>query len=255
MSLKGQVIATIQARMGATRLPGKVLKTLGSKPVLQWQIDRLKKSRLIDRVIVATSDQTKDDAIAQFCEKNGIETHRGPEQDILSRISGALRNFEDSIHLPFCGDSPLIDAAIVDEHIALFLKMENQYDAISNCSKTTYPPGQEVFVTRTTLVHELNKMVSHTDPLREHLIPHFTRNGRIKILSTEAPPHYNFPNLYLELDTEEDYQTLTQFVNHFQESKVEDFSLSQIIELYESNPDLFSKNQTVPRLWRQFREK
>ena len=81
-----KIVASIQARLGSSRLPGKVLKEINGKPILYWHIDRIKKSRLIDDIIVATTNNPKDDKIVEFCEKYNFKYFRGSENDVLDRI-------------------------------------------------------------------------------------------------------------------------------------------------------------------------
>ena len=123
-----KIIATIQARMGSTRLPGKVLKDICGKPMLLWQVDRIKKSRLIDDVIIATTTSPKDDEIVQFGIKNNIKYYRGSEDDVLNRVASLICKFGIDLHIEFCGDSPLPDPQLIDEFIGYYLKnQDNRY--------------------------------------------------------------------------------------------------------------------------------
>ena len=141
-----KVVATIQARMGSSRLPGKVLADIHGHPMLKRQINRLKRSRLIDEIIVATSTSRKDNQIEEFCIQNKIKVFRGSEKDVLGRIANLLEKFKFDIHVELYGDSPLLDVSIIDEMICLFYKYHSDYDYFSSSLKTTYPPGLEVSV-------------------------------------------------------------------------------------------------------------
>ena len=112
-----KITATIQARMGSTRLPGKVLKDIGGKPMLQRQIERIKHSRLIDEIIIATTSSVKDEPIVALSEKLGVKVFRGSEEDVLGRIVGLLRVHQVELHVELIGDSPFSDAQIIDEVI------------------------------------------------------------------------------------------------------------------------------------------
>ena len=116
------ITATIQARMNSKRLPGKVLENILGKPMLQWQIERLKRSRLVDDIILATTDSKKDDPIQELCEKLNIKFYRGSENDVLGRVNNLLQKYDVEIHLECFGDSPLIDPQIIDEFIGFFKK-------------------------------------------------------------------------------------------------------------------------------------
>jgi spore coat polysaccharide biosynthesis protein SpsF len=139
--------ATIQARMGSTRLPGKVLKEIVGKPMLALQIERLQQCRLIDEIILATSVAKQDDVLADLVGRLGIGCFRGSEEDVVSRVVGALRAFQVDIHVEFMGDNPLPDPLLVDAIIGYYLKHQNDYDYVTNSLKTTYPPGAEVSFT------------------------------------------------------------------------------------------------------------
>ena len=115
------ITATIQARMNSKRLPGKVLENIMSKPMLQWQIERLKRSRLVDDIIIATTDSKQDDPIQKLCEKLNIKFYRGSENDVLGRVNNLLQKFDVEIHLECFGDSPLLDPQIIDEFIGFFM--------------------------------------------------------------------------------------------------------------------------------------
>ena len=114
------IVAIIQARMGSTRLPGKVLKEVTGKQLLMYQIERVKTSKLLDKIIVATSALPKDDVIADFCERNNIACFRGSENDVLSRYYECAKEFQADIIVRLTADCPLSDPKVVDNSIRLF---------------------------------------------------------------------------------------------------------------------------------------
>ena len=146
------ITATIQARMNSTRLPGKVLTNIMGKPMLQWQIERLKRSRLIDEIILATTDSYKDDPIQDLCEKLNIKFYRGSENDVLGRVNNLLQKYNVEIHLECFGDSPLIDPQIIDEFIGFFLKKRCEIDFLSSALKSSYPAGMEVSIYNSSIL-------------------------------------------------------------------------------------------------------
>ena len=117
-----RVVAIIQARMNSSRLPGKVLEIVEGKPIIEWQFERLSLSRLVDEVVVATSDKKNDDPIVKWCRKNKIKFYRGSESDVLERVSEAIKKFNAYIHVECFGDSPLVDPKIIDEYVGFFIK-------------------------------------------------------------------------------------------------------------------------------------
>ncbi len=249
-----KIVASIQARLGSTRLPGKVLKEINGKPILYWHIDRIKNSRLIDDIIVATTTNPKDDKIVEFCKKYNFKYFRGSENDVLDRITSLVKLHKVDIHVEFFGDSPLSDAHIVDEFIGYFLKNINKIDFLSNSLKTTYPPGQEVVIYKGDILIKANEMVDADDPLREHVSLHiYKKPQHFKIKNLDAPNHYNYPDIFLEIDTEEDFKLIEIIINNFFNKNQYYFSLSQILDFLNKNSDLKKINNDVHRRWKKYR--
>ena len=126
-----KIVASIQARLGSTRLPGKVLKDINGKPMLLRHVERLRRSRLLDDVIVATTTNPHDDKIVEFCINNNIAFYRGSEDDVLDRISSMIEERGIDVHVECFGDSPLTDPHIVDEIIGYYLKYQANIDFVS----------------------------------------------------------------------------------------------------------------------------
>jgi len=250
-----RIVGSIQARMGATRFPGKVMKEICSKPMLLWQVERIRRSRLLNEVIVATTTNPNDDAIANFCEASGIIYFRGSENDVLSRIATLVKEFDVDVHAEFYGDSPLADAGIIDEMIAFYLKHRQEYDSVLNSLKTTYPSGQEVVIYRGSALVEADNIVAKDDPLREHCGLHITRNkDKFRIHNIEAPPRYRYPDIYLEVDTPEDFKLISNIIGHFAAKGKDYFSLSEILDYLGEHKELVSINNKIHRKWKAFRK-
>jgi len=131
----------IQARMSSTRLPGKVLRSVGGAPVLGHVLDRMDRAA-VDVVLVATSDRPEDDAVAAFAARRGAVVHRGPLHDVLARFTGAARAHRLGRLVRVCADSPLLDPALVDRALAVL--DATGADMASNVVERTFPPGQSV---------------------------------------------------------------------------------------------------------------
>ncbi|HWH15446.1 MAG TPA: NTP transferase domain-containing protein [Miltoncostaeaceae bacterium] len=145
----GRTGVVIQARMGSTRLPGKVLRDLAGAPVLGHLLDRMSRAA-VDVVMVATSDRAEDDTVAAYAARRGADVHRGPLEDVLARFTAAARAHRLDRLVRVCGDSPLLDPALVDR--ALGLLAASGADMASNVVERTFPPGQSVeAVTREAL--------------------------------------------------------------------------------------------------------
>lgn len=248
------IIASIQARMGSSRLPGKVFKTINGKPMLLWQVERLRHSKFIKDIVVATTTCKSDNILAEFCLENGISVYRGSENDVLGRIAGLIKHFSIDIHVECFGDSPLIDPQIIDEYVNIFLE-RNDLEFISNSIRTTYPPGAEVIIYKGATLLEAEKLVDIDDPFREHVSIHIYKNPDIfKCKNITAPDNLNYPELFLEVDTEEDFEVVKTIICHFEKLRKPYYSLRKIIDYMLNNPELAKTNQKIERRWKKFRE-
>lgn len=249
------ITASIQARFGSSRLPGKVLKEICGKPMLQWQVERLQRSSLIDNVLVATTTKSADDAIEDLCNNLGVGCYRGSEDDVLGRVAGLVHDFGVDLHVECYGDSPLVDPQIVDEFIGNFLKHSKSYDYLSSALQTTYPPGLEVTVYPGSVLLEANASLSKNDPLREHVgynIARFPEKYRLR--SVSAPAWFNYPDTYLEVDTVEDLEVVRAVFEYFMNKGQDHFTLSQILDMVQKYPEVVKRNAGIERRWKALRK-
>ena len=240
--MKKRVVVIVQARMGSSRLPGKVLKEILGKPLLGYVIERIKMSLLISDLIIATSTQISDDAIAAYCSMHGIKFYRGSEDDVLSRYMEAAILFEADFIVRVCADSPLIDPVLVDEIIQDFLLKYPLCDYLSNTINQTYPLGMniELFSFRALQEAHLNAVLPHE---REHVTPYiYCHPGRFNI----CQKHYQFDlsNLRLTVDVPEDFELVRLILERIYPDNPK-FGLSDIVSLYNQNPKLFKINSHI----------
>lgn len=248
------VVAVIQARMGSTRLPGKVLAEVCGKPLLLWQIERLRRAHLVDEVMVATTDDERDDILERFCRAHGVLCYRGSENDVLQRVVNALSISGAELHVECFGDSPLIDPQIVDEFVGYFLRNCGSGDMLTNSVITTYPPGMEVSVYCPESLRIINDKVGPSDPLREHVGLNLTRFPKdVNVISRVAPPWLHAPDFYLEVDEKADLEVIEGLISTFVNSGKCNFGLVDIISACRSNLMLMQRNSRIRRRWRQFR--
>src|SRR5439155_17526415 len=139
-----KVVATIEARMRSSRLPGKVLRPVVGKPLLELLIERLRRARRIDQVVVATTDNPADDAIAEVAGRSGAACFRGSEEDVLDRVLRAAQSVAADVIVEITADCPLADPHVVDRMVEVYLA--NKYDYVANVLRPTYPAGFEVQV-------------------------------------------------------------------------------------------------------------
>jgi spore coat polysaccharide biosynthesis protein SpsF len=198
-----KVVATIRARMKATRLPGKVLLPLTGKPVLAHMIERHRRSTLTDEVVVATTVNPADDAVVALCEEMRCPYFRGSEEDVLARIVGAGERTGADILVDGMADSPLVDWRMVD-HLVRMLE-EGGYDCASNEFDETFPVGFDVRVFSVPALKRAERDDAET-MYREHAGYSIRSNpAKFKLGNWEAQGDMRWPTLRLTLDTKEDY--------------------------------------------------
>jgi len=243
-----KIVATIQARMGSSRLPEKVMKKIGNKTVIEVLVERLSYSKFIDKICVSTTKSKKDDKFVKYLKLKKIEYFRGSENNVLSRVSNTLKYLNADIHVECFGDSPLIDHRIIDKNIKYFLK--NNYNVVTNTLKTTFPPGSEFLIYKSSDLIKLNQLVKQKDKLREHVGYNFTRFKNFNIKSINAVKNYRYPNYYIEIDKKEDLKVVRKICKNFKNYK---FSLLEIIKFLKKNKKLVEFNSKVQRRWKSLR--
>lgn len=205
----GRVVAIVQARMGSTRLPGKMLKDLCGHPVLEWALTRTRRSTRLDAVVLATSGTEQDDPLAALASALGIPCHRGSENDVLERYVDAAQDHDADIVVRVCADNPLVAPEeldrLVDFHEAC-LTSGASADRLYVCNATpfagnSYPDGLGGEIFSTVLLRNLRRVVRDRAD-REHVNRYLlTRPRRFDIRTPTAPPELSFPNVKLDIDT------------------------------------------------------
>jgi spore coat polysaccharide biosynthesis protein SpsF len=247
-----KIVAIIPVRMASKRLPGKPLRLINSKPILGHLIDRLRTCDSLDEIIVATSRNKENDKIYNYCQNSNIKCFRGAEDDVLERLTLALKKTSADIGVLIFGDGPLVDPAIIREFVEIFLT-DKTLDFLSNDIKTTYPPGMEVEVFKTSALEDSHRKNNNLDT-RKHGTLYIRQNPeQYKCKNIEAPKKYCRPELELELDTVEDLEVVKAIFKEFTDKP--NFNLDDIIKFLDKNPKISEINLNVPREWQQYRLK
>jgi glutamate-1-semialdehyde-2,1-aminomutase len=176
------ILALIQARMGSTRLPGKVLADIGGHPMVWHVVNRLKQAPSLDQIMVATSKESHDDELADFCQKNNIPCSRGKELDVLDRFYQAAKQFKADVICRITADCPLIDPQVVERVVSIFLK--GDYDYVSNVLHYTYPDGLDIEVFSFKALEASWQEVS-SQAEREHVTLYFRTSGKFRLANVE----------------------------------------------------------------------
>ena len=234
-----KTVAVIQARMGSTRLPHKVLMDLGGETVLARVIRRLSRSRMVSELIVATSDSPGDDAIVRECERLGVSCFRGSEHDVLDRYYQAARAAVAESVARITSDCPLIDAELVDDTVRAFV--EQQADYASNVFPRTYPLGLDAEVFTVAALDRAWRQ-SHEPHQREHVTPYFYEHPEtFKLAFTRNESDYSAYRW--TLDTAEDLELLRNIYSRF--GNQDNFGWREAVMLMEREPKLAELNAHV----------
>ena len=234
------VLAIVQARMSSTRFPGKVMKEVGSKPLIEILLNRLSKSQKIDKIILATSINKQDDILTKCVTQLGYGVYRGSEDDVLDRYYQAAKPFQPEIVVRITGDCPLIDPVLVDAVIDKFL--ETQADYASNIDPPTYPDGLDTEVFKFNLLEtSFYKAKSSLD--REHVTTYIRNKKDYKKVSLVHEKDLSSERW--TVDEPEDYEVISQILKHFDPNI--DFTWEQILELKVNHSSYFSPNNHLKR--------
>jgi len=233
-------LTIIQARMGSTRLPGKVLRNVHGKPILQQLLHRLAPSKTIDKIVVATTTNAEDDAIEQFCNTHGVTCHRGSDWDVLARFMGAAlqcgAQSGDAI-VRICCDNPIQSWKVVDFVVGEFHRCKVDYFSNSNHEPNYLEDGFDVEVTSFDALKTASanaKLMSE----REHVMPYIKNSGLFKLGWRKAHSDYTFK---LSVDTENDLRMAERI---FEELKdIPDFSINEVVDLLTRKPEILAINQ------------
>lgn len=235
--------AVIQARNGSQRLPGKVLADISGKTMLERVIERVRLSKMVEEIIVATSTKPQDDSIVDLTKKMCVDYFRGSEEDVLARYLGAAQEFELDVIVRITADNPFMDPIVMDQVVERHI--ESGVDYTANCRLIqSFPRGCEVEVVSMECLSKAAELAKNKMD-REHVTlyiyenpDHFTTNF------VEAGGPLRRPDLRLAVDTEEDLKLAVAIYSslfHLQEG----FQLSHVIELLDQNPELRMINSGI----------
>ncbi|CAF24290.1 cytidylyltransferase domain-containing protein [Candidatus Protochlamydia amoebophila] len=224
----------VQARMGSTRLPGKVLKPVLGKPLLGYLLERLKDVKEVDEIVILSTTNSQDDVIEAYCQQLGIFCFRGSENDVLERYYQAALIRKVDVVIRITADCPLIDPDIIDQVVGLFKKEIFQYDYISNSFERTFPRGLDVEVFTFEALQTAFKMATSLIQ-KEHVTPFIYQNPGLFKLKNIA----HHPSLHLyrwTVDTPEDFELIKLILENLY-PHCPKFRLNDILHLLSLNPD------------------
>lgn len=236
------VIAIIEARMKSTRLPGKNLRTILGKPMLEMLIERLRRANTLDGVVVATTTDIADDAIEATCARLGVGCYRGSMDDVLDRVLRAAQTFGAEVIVEITGDCPLTDPAIVD-------RVVNEYhtsgcDYVSNELLPTHPIGFAVQVFSTRVLEETARLTE--DPAdREHVSLYiYEHPEQFSLRNVESGLPEKYCSYRLTVDTAEDFSVVSAVFEALYHANPA-FNLTEILCFLDGKPELLDLNRSI----------
>jgi len=233
-----KVVAIIQARMGSTRLPAKVLADIRGQPMLWHVLQRTRAAETLDEVIVATTTQPSDDSIVAFCRELGARCFRGSEEDVLDRYYQAASQHGADVVVRITSDCPLIDPGVLDKTVRAFLA--EQPDYASNSVIRTYPRGLDAEV-MTLRVLERAWREARQPYERSHVTPYIYESpGRFRVLSVTGDRDYS--EFRWTVDTPQDLEFVRSV---YARMGRDEFLWSDVVSLLEREPELGAINQSV----------
>lgn len=237
-----RVVGTIEARMGSTRLPGKsMMEIYPGISLLGAVVTRFKMCKTLTGVWVATTSETADDAIAQWCIDNDVNFFRGSENDVLDRVvKTALEAQADAI-VQMGGDSAYLDCELIGQMVQLF--KDSDCDFLANDLELTYPLGIYAHIVRVASLVELNERANLSIQDREDVVRYIWEHPReYRITNIPAPPDLHYPELRLTIDYPEDMEQARTIYARF---KGPGFNTKDLIALYREEPEIFEKTKNL----------
>lgn len=239
-----KILCVVQARMGSERLPGKVMREVLGKPMISYTLDRIKKSRYIDNIVLATSDKPSDDSMVSYLNQQNCNVFRGSENNVLERYIGAVHQYGGDIIIRVTGDCPLIDPNMLDHVITCYLA--NNYDYVGvDTANRNYLRGLDVEVfSRESLerVYKITEKEEESSPYKEHVTCYMYQHPQeFSVYMLKGTPFHQ-KDYRLCVDTKEDFTLITNIYEHFQDKYV---PIAKVIEYLDMNPEVAEINRSI----------
>tara|TARA_Y100001970_G_scaffold286823_1_gene409927 strand:- start:27 stop:2087 length:2061 start_codon:yes stop_codon:yes gene_type:complete len=257
--IKMKTIIIVQARMGSTRLPGKVMKKINDIPIIGIILKRLKKTKQADKIVVATSKNKENKLLIKYLKKTKANFFCGSNNDVINRYYKTAKKYKANIIVRVTADCPLVDVKIVDEFINRFKKNKPEY--LSNCLPWTYPDGLDVEVFSYELLKKVEKKATQSQRKGGGVIIKYLKDnpGLVKTINVKCPIK-NLPKYRLTVDEEVDLKLVKKIYEYFSPNIY--FNFRDIIKFAKKNKNLFKINSDIklnegskldkgPKLWKR----
>lgn len=237
-----KVVAIIQARMGSTRLPGKILMEVLDKPLLEYQIERVKRSKLIDEIVIATTTNEIEQPIIDLCERLNILYYRGSEEDVLSRYYEAAKEYSADVVVRLTSDCPIIEPTIIDTIIEYYIDNSYKCDYVSNTLKRTYPRGYDVEVFPFDILEKVYKN-AELQAEREHVTPYIYQQPHLFNIGYVLGDIDN-SKFRLTVDTIEDFSLIEKIISALYQRKPK-FTYNDVMKLLSTKKNWIKINANI----------
>lgn len=229
-------LAIVQARMGSTRLPGKVMKEIMGVPSIKYLLDRLSRSTKLNEIIVATSSEKANRPLIEYLEEIGYKVFVGSEDNVLERYYLASANYKNHNIIRITGDCPLVDPLLLDKMIDHYVA--NDADYLSNIWPRSFPKGLDIEIFS---YHSLNRAYHETSDKYdlEHVTPYIRESGKFNVANYLNKNDYS--NQRWTVDWPEDFELIKEIFEYFTPEIF--FSWEEIISLYQDKPEIFNINK------------
>jgi spore coat polysaccharide biosynthesis protein SpsF len=232
---RGTTVAIVQARMGSTRLPGKVLLDLQGQPMVIRQLQRLERARKLDRIVVATSSDPIDDVLTAAVVDAGFEVVRGPVEDVLARYVHAIDETRADVVVRLTADCPLASPSVIDAVVSHF--HGSRADYVSNTMKPTYPDGLDVEVVMASVLKDVASVSTDTAE-REHVtLGVYRRTDAYRIENVIDPSGRDNSALRWTVDSQDDFDFVREVYRLLLPSQPE-FEYDDVLDLLATHPEL-----------------
>lgn len=235
-------VAIIEARMKSSRLPGKVLKPILGRPMLEHLAERLKRCRCLNNVIIATTDSDSDDPIEALAKRLGVGCFRGSEEDVLDRVLSAVREYQADVIVEITGDCPLVEAEKIDQMLQSYNHLD--YDFMANRLDGSYPPGLGLRIFKRETLERVDSMTRDSID-REHVTLYVWEHPELfTIYHFQNNLNPRYWDIRLTVDNEEDFALIERIFEELY-PKNPNFGLYDIIDLLELHPELLEINKHI----------
>jgi spore coat polysaccharide biosynthesis protein SpsF len=237
--MKNLNLVVLQARMSSTRLPGKVMSQINGHPMIYWEISRISKAKLVNKTVVAISDQSSDDILANYLESIHQEYIRGSLDNVLGRYVKAEENYHPSAIIRLTADCPLVMPELIDQFLEIFHKSD--FDYLSNTLELSYPDGLDIEIIKPGIFKILLEL-NLSEEEKEHVtLGIYSRKDKFKTHNVSNKT--NISDFRWTVDTSEDLAFVKSIYAHF-ESKEMNFTFEDVLKYVKGNPNL---NRIVSR--------